>query len=137
NRWQSRSLWGAAAVLLVVASIATIRKLGNRESAQTQVTTTPTTQIENPSTVSVVFERYDVAAKDLAQNLEQRRAQMDPATTAVIDTCLQKIDSAIAEARTSLSESPNDATIAGLLTAAYEQKLDLLRRAEELPLRSL
>jgi hypothetical protein len=87
--------------------------------------------------VDALFNRYDAAANDLTLALRQRSERMDPATVAVIDSCLVKIDAAIAEARAALRRDPQSAGLAGLLTVTYRQKLDLLKRAADLPARSL
>jgi len=74
---------------------------------------------------------------DLTKELEQRRSRLQPEAIAVIDSCLTTIDRAIKESRTALAEEPNNTTIAELLQLTYQQKVDLLRRAAELPLGSL
>ena len=88
------------------------------------------------ASISVVFARYDAAAADLSAELRARRARIDPRTVAVLDSCIRKIDAAIAEARGALREDPKNAVIAELLTVSYRQKLDLLKRAADLPLGS-
>lgn len=85
------------------------------------------------SPIDPVFARYDAAAADLAAELHQRRAQLDPRVVAVLDSCLTRIDAAIAEARTALRSDPRNAVVTQLLTVTYQQKLDLLRRAASLP----
>ena len=83
------------------------------------------------------FNRFDAAASDLAGALRQRRSRMDPATVAVIESCLARIDAAIVEARAALRRDPQSAGLAELLTVTYRQKLDLLKRAADLPARAL
>jgi len=51
----------------------------------------------------------------------------------VLDSCLRKIDAAIAEARAALRREPRNAVLTQLLTVSYRQKLDLLKRAADLP----
>lgn len=85
------------------------------------------------STMTSVLRRFDVAAANLTNELSTRRDRMDAAALATVDSALRTIDGAIAESRVALREAPDDPTIAGLLSAAYQQKLDLLRRAAELP----
>ncbi|MFI5244125.1 MAG: hypothetical protein ACHQQR_02785 [Gemmatimonadales bacterium] len=87
------------------------------------------------TSVGEVFARYDAAAEDLSRVLAERRARLDPATVAVLDTCLTRIDRAIAEARAALGRDPRNAVVTELLTASYRQKLDLLKRVADLPLR--
>ncbi len=61
---------------------------------------------------------------------------VDPETMAVLDSCMRSIDVAIAESKSTLKATPGNATVAELLVGTYQQKIDLLRRAAELPLRS-
>jgi len=84
-----------------------------------------------------VFARYNVAATELANVLDARRSRLDPRTVAVLDSCLTRMDAAIAEARAALKEDPRNAVVSDLLTATYRQKLDLLKRAGDLPLRAI
>jgi hypothetical protein len=88
------------------------------------------------ASISPVFARYDAAAADLASELDARRARLDPRTVAVLDSCIRRIDAAIAEARTALRQDPKNLVITELLTVSYRQKLDLLKRAADLPLGS-
>jgi hypothetical protein len=87
------------------------------------------------ASVGEVFAHYDAAAEDLSHVLAESRSRLDPATVAVLDTCLTRIDQAIAEARTALGRDPRNAVLTELLTASYRQKLDLLKRVADLPLR--
>ena len=84
--------------------------------------------------IGLVFARYDAAAADLATELDARRAKLDPRTVAVLDSCIRRIDAAIAEARGALRQDPKNAVVTELLTVSYRQKLDLLKRAADLPL---
>lgn len=86
--------------------------------------------------VNPVFSRYDAAAADLFSDMNARRSRLDPHTVAVLDSCLRRIDAAIAEARSALRRDPGNTIINALLTVHYEQKLDLLKRAADLPLGS-
>ena len=98
----------------------------------------PTTISTSPQSVNATmsrsFERYQEAASDLAVSFKSRREHLDPATVAVLDSCLDTIDNAIAESRRTLKRTPDNATVTELLELTYQQKLDLLRRAVELPL---
>ncbi|HVT38397.1 MAG TPA: hypothetical protein VHE78_05110 [Gemmatimonadaceae bacterium] len=111
---------------------------GSADSARSPVTM-PLPQVlpASASTADLVFSRYDAAATELATELSARRARLNPQTVAVLDTCLRRIDAAIAEARSALRADPGNAVISELLTVSYRQKLDLLKRAADLPLGSL
>jgi hypothetical protein len=96
----------------------------------------PTTHVSRVS-AAAIFDRYDAAASDLSIALQQRRGQLDPTTVAVLDSCLARIDIAIAEARRALKQAPQNSVITEILTTSYQQKLDLLKRAGDLPVRGL
>lgn len=151
-----RTVWIAAAavVLIALSSGVTILVLRSRPIAQV-VSTPPVSPPVAPdsgrapgmpvepgphlvsvtgASIGLVFARYDAAAADLATELDARRAKLDPRTVAVLDSCIRTIDAAIAEARGALRQDPKNAVVAELLTVSYRQKLDLLKRAADLPL---
>lgn len=86
--------------------------------------------------VSEVFGRYDAAANDLEAVLQARRDRLSPATVRVIEESLHAIDQAIGEAHAALEREPASKDLLDLLDSVYRQKLDLLRRANALPLHS-
>jgi hypothetical protein len=86
--------------------------------------------------VTDVCSRYDDAAGDLERVLHARRGQLSPTTVRVLDESLRAIDQAIREARAALEKDPGSQDMLDLLDSVYRQKLDLLRRANALPLRS-
>jgi hypothetical protein len=83
------------------------------------------------------FDAYEDAARELTWSIDTRRSRLDPATLAVLDTCLKQIDKAIAEARAALGRNPHNDIVGDLLRSSYEQKLHLLKRTAEGPLRTL
>ena len=151
-----RVAWLAAAalVLVTVSSGVTVLVLGRvtgRDVVLERVRVVPPVVDSTPAAgrppsarvarasvppIDAVFSHYDAAASDLASALDARRGRLDPRTLAVLDSCIRRIDAAIAEARSALRRDPKDAVITGLLTVSYNQKLDLLKRAAELPLGS-
>jgi hypothetical protein len=68
--------------------------------------------------------------------VEQRSAQLDPHTRAVIQHNLQVIDSAIAESRRALAQDPHSALLADQLDQALSTKMELLRTVALLPART-
>lgn len=107
-------------------------------SAQSPHDTTaavPLPQLEPP--VAAILAQYNAAANDLAKDFDARRARLQPDAIAVVDSCLQTLDHAIRESRDALSETPGNPIIIELLQVTYQQKLDLLRRAADLPTVSL
>ncbi len=164
-RRPNRVVWFAAAaiVLVTLSSATTILVLRGRATpplasrpvaappAVAAVAAAPDAGVEPSATralpprvvpaaggsLSLVFTRYDAAAADLTAELDARRVRLDPRTLAVLDSCIRRIDAAIAEARSALREDPRNAVVTELLTVSYRQKLDLLKRAADLPLGSL
>jgi hypothetical protein len=151
-----RIVWIAAAavVLIALSSGVTVLVFRSRTTAQV-VSAKPVSQPVAPdsgrtpiaplapgprivpaagASIGLVFARYDAAAADLATELDVRRSKLDPRTVAVLDSCIRRIDAAIAEARDALRQDPRNAVVAELLTVSYRQKLDLLKRAADLPL---
>jgi hypothetical protein len=68
--------------------------------------------------------------------VEQRSAQLDPHTRAVIEHNLQVIDTAIAESRRALASDPRSGFLADQLDQALGTKLELLRTVALLPTRT-
>ena len=83
------------------------------------------------------FDAYEDASRELSWSIETQRSRLDPGTLAVLDTCLKQIDKAIAEARAALGRNPHNRIVRDLLRSSYRQKLYLLKRAAEGPLRTL
>jgi hypothetical protein len=86
--------------------------------------------------VADVCNSYDAAASDLQRVLVARRARLSPKTVQVLESSLRAIDQAIREARAALEADPASQDLMDLLDSVYRQKLDLLRRANALPLHS-
>ena len=90
----------------------------------------------NPRTALAAFRpaerEYERAIGDLQELLETRREQLAPATVATLEANLQTIDRAIAESRAALAADPNSRELMGMLSQAYDAKLDVLQRAVSL-----
>ena len=74
---------------------------------------------------------YERTSAELATTLELRGASLDPRTRAVLERSLRTIDAAIAEARGALDADPSNPAVQAFVAAAYRQKLDFLRRAND------
>ncbi len=150
NRWRVAA---AAAVLVVGSSAATV--LVMRSEADAPAAATAQSGVTNeeaspaspgatsPGNVGVarqvardVWADYDAASVDLERVLQARRSRLSPATVQAVEVSLRTIDRAIGEARAALEKDPASRDLMDLLDSVYRQKLDLLRRANELPLRS-
>ena len=135
--------WGlrAAAVLVLVAgsSAVTVLVLRSRDGgpasgfAERQPAPVPPTL---PASVVAVERSYAAAIDDLTQTLRAQRGTLAPSTVATLERTLRVIDAAIAEARAALAADPRNDALLDVLSANYEQKVQLLRRASELPARS-
>jgi cytochrome c-type biogenesis protein CcmH/NrfG len=139
RRWR---LIAAAAVLVVASSAVTSAFLGTRNQVPQAVNggaepaATAHFASDRGKLVSEVFRHYDAAASDLEHVLQARRDRLSPATQRVLEESLRVIDQAIGEARAALEKDPTSQDGLDLLGSVYRQKLDLLRRANALPLRS-
>ena len=76
------------------------------------------------------------ASQRLAATLDERRHELDPGTIRVIEANLDLIDRAIADCAAALSVDPDNAQLQTLLADNWRRRLELLRRANELPVGS-
>lgn len=134
GRWQL----AAAAVLLVAlsASVTTLllrRSSGNPSGRDAVATHIAAPTLVQPAAARALAADYETTIRQLRETLDERRSQLDPGTIAKVEGSLRVIDSAIAEARGALAADPANLTLVDLLAASYERKLELLRRASELP----
>jgi hypothetical protein len=79
---------------------------------------------------------YDREISKLRGIVRQRRAQLDPATVAVLEQSIAVIDSAIAQSRAALAKDPASGFLATQLNHSLEKKVELLRTAALLPART-
>jgi len=76
-------------------------------------------------------QRYLEASAELARALAQDPGHLAPETQAVVRRSLAIVDQAIAEAEAALNDDPGNRALEQMLLARYEQRLELLRRANE------
>lgn len=74
---------------------------------------------------------YERSAAELAATLGRRAPRLDAETRATLERSLRTIDAAIEEARAELARDPANAGIRAFVEAAYRQKIDFLRRAND------
>ena len=79
---------------------------------------------------------YDREIAQLRRVLQQRRADLDSGTVAVLERNLKVIDDAIAQSRAALARDPRSRFLGQQLERTLDQKLELLRTAALLPARS-
>lgn len=85
------------------------------------------------SDLALVEAEYGQARALLVQALDDSRDQLSPETVAVVDDNLAIIGSAIAEIKTALEQDPGNQQLIRSLVAAYDQEVDLLQQATQLP----
>ena len=134
--WAYRATLAAAAVLLCVVSLAIMRHLADdRAPLVARTAPSPAASLLPAALVSVEGD-YRRAAAELRASLDAQRTVLAPETIARVERSLDLIDHAIAEARDALMRDPGNQALADMLAATYGRKLDLLRRATELPPRT-
>ncbi len=135
--WTRRSALLAAGLALVIASSTVTAFLvggGEDVGARTErlsVGTAPLTP-----RLAALESEYATVTRDLERELAARKHTLAPETIAVVERSLRTIDAAIAEARQALARDPGSETLARLLVAGHDQKIELLRRAARLAMQS-
>jgi anti-sigma factor RsiW len=132
NRWARE--WGlrAAAAIILVAGSSALTVLALRMRTPAPVSSAPAV----PATVRAVDRSYADVVSELTVTFRAQRGALTPETIATLERTLRVIDAAIAEARTALAADPANDALLQVLSANYEQKVQLLRRASELPART-
>jgi hypothetical protein len=74
-------------------------------------------------------QKYESAIAELEQLVAAQRTQLSPTTLRLLQENLRVIDRAIRESQAALQQDPNNQLIHDGLQSAFEQKLNLLRRA--------
>lgn len=77
------------------------------------------------------FASYERSAEELSTLLAQRSAKLDSATREVLERSLRTIEEALGEARAALEAQPASTEMRAFVEAAWRQKLDFLRRAND------
>ncbi|MBA2684840.1 MAG: zf-HC2 domain-containing protein [Gemmatimonadaceae bacterium] len=72
---------------------------------------------------------YEDESRRLLNDLEMQKAMMGPSASASLSGDLAIIDRSIAEQKDALARDPHNIALQRLLAAAYREKVDLLRRA--------
>lgn len=119
-------LAAAAVVLIVGTATATWLLLGTRQPAVMTAQRTPA-----PGQAEDGIASYERSAEELSLALARRSARLDASTRAVLERSLSTIDAAILEARAALARDPSNVGIRSFVEAAFRQKIDFLRRAND------
>ena len=91
------------------------------------------TLVASSARAEAVYDREIAALQDM---LDRRRAELDPATTIVLENNLRIIDRAIRDSRSALARDPASGFLTEQLTTALDKKLQLMRTAAKLPSRT-
>jgi hypothetical protein len=130
-------VWRAAAAIVLVAGSSALTMLVLRSGPSDPITTVQSsTPPVAPPAVRAVEQSYAGVVDELELTLQAQRNALAPETIATVERALRVIDEAIAEARAALAADPNNDALLDVLSANYEQKVQLLRRASELPART-
>jgi hypothetical protein len=135
--WAYRSLLAAAAIVLVIVSSGLTAIMLRESNGSTQMgSVSAPVRNEGARLLPAGFRRAETeylhTITQLRATLQAHRAVLRPETIAAVEHSLSVIDAAIEEARAALLSDPSNATLVDLLTASYERKVDLLRRAADL-----
>lgn len=136
--WAHRYELAAAATLLVMlASTGTFLLVRQAPEAPVAAIEDTRSNVTPVSLVSVPGQAdYAAAIQELDALLRQRQARMDPQTIEVVRRNMAIIDQAIREAQSALAADPANGDLNQAVSAAYKTKINLLRRAVELPART-
>jgi len=116
----------AAAVVLMAVTAGTTWWLGSRTNLV--IHTGPGSVAPNPDLGFVAYER---SVSELSALYDRRAASLDPATREVLERSIKTIDDALEDARVALMQDPANAEVRAFVESAYQQKLDFLRRAND------
>jgi hypothetical protein len=132
RRWE---LAAAAAVLVALTSVLTTLVVRRPTVVVVQPAATPVAAVATPfvGPGRSIDADYSATIRQLDDALAEHRAELAPATIAKVEASLRVIDGAITEARRALAADPANLTLLDILSANYQRKLELLRRATELP----
>lgn len=138
--WTTWAVRAAAALLLVVLSSAiTVMVMRQGQDGPQLVQQVPPATARPGVTALVAFgpteAEYIRTADDLAAVLDSRRDSLSPETVRIVEENLRIIDRAIAEARAALEADPNNVDLTHMLGGMYQQKVEMLQNAAQLPLR--
>lgn len=132
SAWPQRGLLAAAALVLVISTSLVTLLLVSEEPRAAGVPVAQTTAAMPHVEFAALEGSYREAADELLAALHAQPEAISPATLALVEQNIRTIDHAIRETRTLLATDPGNPELARFILAAYEQKLDLLRRATQL-----
>lgn len=148
DAWRTRgrgALWAhryelvaAAALLVLVASTGTLLLVRQGAEQAPIATADPAAAAASPyELVSMPGQAdYVAAIQQLDAALRAREGELDPHTAEVVRRNMAIIDQAIREAQDALATDPQNGDLNRAVSTAYRTKINLLRRAVDLPART-
>ena len=134
RRSLTRAGWMLAAAVVLVAVTATITTVVvRRRPVLAAGQQPPVAALVMPASARALEDDFGRALRELDEAFTAQRGRLRPETIAKVDASLRVIDDAIVELRRALAVDPANMTLLDILSASYERKLELLRRAAELP----
>jgi hypothetical protein len=135
--WTRRSaLLAAGLALVIVSSGVTALFVRGQQDVAVQPQPLPATTPALRPRLAALEHEYATVTRDLERELAERKHALAPETIAAVERSLRTIDAAIAEAREALARDPGSETLARLLVAGHDQKVELLRHATRLATQS-
>lgn len=135
--WTRRSaLLAAGLALVIVSSGVTALFVGDRENIAVRSASPAAATSAVMPRLAALENEYAMVTRDLERELAARKHTLAPETIAAVERSLRTIDAAIVEAREALARDPASETLARLLVAGHDQKVELLRHAARLATQS-
>ena len=140
--WAHRYQLAAAATLLVLTASTGTLLLMRDSGGAPAVIATADPAVAKPGAAAVRLVSvpgqadYAEAIRELDALLRTREQSLDPETAEVVRRNMAIIDRAIREAQTALAADPANGDLNRAVSSAYKTKINLLRRAVELPART-
>jgi hypothetical protein len=134
--WQRPVILAAAGLLLIAgSSLATLSLTRRSESApETRAMAAQPSVAGNDALAQFTRTETDYirTVNQLSAVLESQQSELAPGTIAKLRESLRVIDAAIVEARAALAADPSNKHLTEILSATYQQKVDLIRRTTEM-----
>jgi anti-sigma-K factor RskA len=134
--WTFRYHLAAAALVLMAASAAVTYVATRPDEAARLASDADTSGAATLVRLATTESEYGRAALELEEALDLARETLAPETVTIIERNLSIIDQAIAETRAALAADPTSQALRDVLSNRYRDRLDLLRHAGRLALRS-
>lgn len=131
--WSARHVLAAAAIVLVALTSAVTALVVGTTAVPPDVVAVHAPGAFEPEAFRRIEANYIAATDELEAVLAARRGALAPETVRILEENVRIIDAALAEAGAALRSDPGNAALSEMMVAAYEKKLDLLRRAAQDP----